>query len=62
MVKKDPFDGPDPNEIKKNILNLTLDAVQYNMIPMYLRPIIEACLYLDDNFRPSSNQLKQLLK
>jgi serine/threonine protein kinase len=54
IIKKDPFDGPDPNEIKRNILNLTLDANQYNMIPMFLRPIIEACLILDENYRPSS--------
>jgi serine/threonine protein kinase len=25
VVKKDPFDGPDPSDIKRNILNLQID-------------------------------------
>lgn len=50
----DPFDGPDPNEIKRNILNINLDKNQYIMIPMYLRPIIEACFILNENVRPTS--------
>lgn len=54
IVKKDPFDGPDPNDIKRNILTLKLDINQYMMIPMFLRPIVEACFILDENLRPTS--------
>ncbi|CDW78710.1 morn domain repeat containing protein [Stylonychia lemnae] len=61
VIKKDPFDGPDPNEIKRNILNLNLEKNQYMMIPMFLRPIIEACFILDENVRPTTKQLMLLL-
>ena len=54
VVKKDPFDGPDPNEIKRNILSLSLDVSQYSMIPALLRPILEACFIIDESIRPTS--------
>jgi len=57
VMKKDPFDGSDPNEIKRNILNMSLDANQYMMIPFFMKPILEACFILDENIRPSSAQL-----
>lgn len=57
VIKKDPFDGPDPNEIKRNILSLTLDVTQYMMIPVILKPILEACFIVDENIRPTTTQL-----
>jgi serine/threonine protein kinase len=55
VIKKDPFDGPDPNEIKRNILSVTLDLNQYSQIPIMLRPIMDACFVKDENLRPSSS-------
>jgi len=54
IVKKDPFDGKDPKEIKQNILTLEIESEYFSVIPQIFKPILEACFSKDENLRPTA--------
>lgn len=59
-TKKDPFEGKDPAEIKRNILAGRLEKT-HNKIDPILRQLIDVCLIPDEYRRPSAFQLLQIL-
>lgn len=61
ILKRDPFDGKDPSQIKQNILSANLDKDWQSNVPSILRPILEACFKLDENLRPSAQELINLI-
>ena len=56
--KKDPFDGKNPAEVKKNILNFNFEklAVSSEFQPIHF--MLQACFNVEDSLRPSCAQLR----
>lgn len=65
IYKRDPFDGRDPEAVKRNILNFNLQEMQAKSKtladevcdPMVFTPLMQACFNFEDTLRPSCLQL-----
>jgi hypothetical protein len=61
-MKKDPFDGKDPKEIKQNILNLLIDDNYCVNIPDALKPVLQYILVKNEGERPTSGEVIKYLE
>jgi serine/threonine protein kinase len=61
IMKKDPFDGKDPREIKQNILNLHIEDNYAENVPEFFKPLCQYILVQDENKRPFTSQVIQFM-
>lgn len=62
IMKKDPFDGKDPKQIKQNIMNLCYDENAFKNIPEQLKLILDYIFVGSDVERPSVTQIIKFLR
>jgi hypothetical protein len=59
-TKKDPFEGGNPSEIKRNILNGKIERISSKIDPI-IKILIDQCLIQEEKVRPSAIQLIEFL-
>jgi serine/threonine protein kinase len=62
IMKRDPFDGRDPREIKQNILTLRIDDNYMLAIPDFFKPLFQYIFIFDEHQRPTTSQVHSFIE